>query len=109
MVLRDLEPSLIERGLGSIQRSMGKLLEKGKLDQQAHHAALARIATTTRLADLQDCDRVIEAIVEHEPSKLELFRELDPLCSPVPSWPPTPPRFPLPACADRSVLSGCTS
>lgn len=82
VVLRDLEPSLIERGLGSIQRSMGKLLEKGKLDQQAHHAALARIATTTRLADLQDCDLVIEAIVEHEPSKLELFRELDAVVQP---------------------------
>lgn len=82
VVLRDLEPSFIERGLGSIQRSMGKLLEKGKLDQQAYHAALARIATTTRLADLQDCDLVIEAIVEHEPSKLELFRELDAVVQP---------------------------
>lgn len=82
VVLRDLEPSFIERGLGSIKRSMGKLLEKGKLDQQAHDAALARIATTTRLADLQDCHLVIEAIVEHEPSKLELFRELDAVVQP---------------------------
>lgn len=82
VVLRDLEPSLIERGLGSIQRSMGKLLEKGKLDQQTHDAALARIITTTRLVDLQDCDLVIEAIVEHEPSKLELFRELDAVVQP---------------------------
>jgi 3-hydroxybutyryl-CoA dehydrogenase len=77
VVLRDLETSFIERGLNTIQRSLGKLLEKGRLDQSAHDAALARIVTTTHLADLKDCDLVIEAIVEHEPSKLELFHELD--------------------------------
>jgi 3-hydroxybutyryl-CoA dehydrogenase len=82
VVLRDLEVSFIERGLSSIRRSIGKLLEKGRLDQSAHDAALARIATTTHLADLKDCDLVIEAIVEHEPSKLELFRELDQLVKP---------------------------
>jgi len=82
VVLRDLETSFIERGLSSIKRSIGKLLEKGRLDQSAHDAALARIVTTTHLADLKDCDLVIEAIVEHEPSKLELFRELDHLVKP---------------------------
>ncbi len=82
VVLRDLETSFIERGLSGIRRSIGKLLEKGRLDQSAHDAALARITTTTHLADLKDCDLVIEAIVEHEPSKLELFRELDQLVKP---------------------------
>ncbi len=82
VVLRDLEQTFLERGLGSIRRSIGKLLEKGKLDQQAHDAALARITTTTQLSDLADCDLVIEAIVEHEPAKLELFRELDALVQP---------------------------
>ncbi|AWR87665.1 3-hydroxybutyryl-CoA dehydrogenase [Meiothermus taiwanensis] len=82
VVLRDLEQTFLERGLGSIRRSIGKLLEKGKLDQQAHDGALARITTTTQLSDLADCDLVIEAIVEHEPAKLELFRELDALVQP---------------------------
>jgi len=82
VVLRDLEVSFIERGLSNIKRSIGKLLEKGRLDQNAHDAALARIVTTTHLADLKDCDLVIEAVVEHEPSKLELFRELDHLVKP---------------------------
>jgi 3-hydroxybutyryl-CoA dehydrogenase len=82
VVLRDLEQSFLERGLSGIRRSIGKLLEKGRLDQHAHDAALNRIETTTHLADLKDCDLVIEAIVEHEPTKLELLRELDPLVKP---------------------------
>jgi len=82
VVLRDLETSFIERGLSNIKRSLGKLLEKGKLDQNTHDAVLARIVTTTHLSDLKECDLVIEAIVEHEPSKLELFRELDQLVKP---------------------------
>ncbi|GEM82866.1 3-hydroxyacyl-CoA dehydrogenase family protein [Meiothermus hypogaeus] len=77
VVLRDLETSFLERGLSSIKRSIGKLLEKGKLDQSAHDAALERIKTTTQLADLKDCDLIVEAIVEDEPTKLELFRDLD--------------------------------
>jgi 3-hydroxybutyryl-CoA dehydrogenase len=82
VVLRDLEQSFLERGLSNIKRSIGKLLEKGRLDQNTHDAVLARITTTTHLADLKDCDLLIEAIVEHEPSKLELFRELDQLVKP---------------------------
>ncbi len=77
VVLRDLEAAYLERGLESIRRSLGKLLEKGQLDQSAHDAALARIQTTLRLADLAECDLVVEAIVENEGAKLELFRELD--------------------------------
>jgi len=82
VVLRDLEESFVERGLSSIRRSIGKLLEKGKLDQSAHDASLSRIHTTLDLGDLADCDLVVEAIVEHEPTKLELFRELDGLLGP---------------------------
>ncbi len=77
VVLRDLEAAYLERGLATIRRSLDKLLEKGQLDQSAHEAALARIQTTLRLADLAECDLVVEAIVENEGAKLELFRELD--------------------------------
>lgn len=82
VMLRDLEGSYLERGLSGIRRSLGKLLEKGKLDQQSHDAALSRIHTTLELRDLVGCDLVVEAIVEHEPTKLELFRELDGLLGP---------------------------
>ncbi|MDW8481198.1 MAG: 3-hydroxybutyryl-CoA dehydrogenase [Meiothermus sp.] len=82
VVLRDLEEGYLERALENIRRSLGKLLEKGRIDPGAHEVALGRIQTTLRLADLKDCDLVVEAIVEHEPAKLELFRELDGLVKP---------------------------
>jgi 3-hydroxybutyryl-CoA dehydrogenase len=82
VVLRDLEESFLKRGMSGIQRSLGKLLEKGRLDQSAHDASLARIQTTVSLADLSGCDLVVEAIVEDEPTKLELFRELDKIVQP---------------------------
>ena len=82
VVLRDLEESFLERGMHSIRRSLGKLLEKSKLDQSAHDAALAGIQTTLNLADLGDCDLVVEAIVEDETTKLELFRDLDRIVQP---------------------------
>jgi len=77
VVLRDLEESFLERGMNGIRRSIGRLLEKGKLDQSAHDASLARIRTSVSLVDLSDCDLVVEAIVEDEPTKGDLFRELD--------------------------------
>lgn len=82
VVLRDLEEGYLKRALENIRRSLGKLLEKGRIDPGAHEVALGRIQTTLRLADLKDCDLVVEAIVEHEPTKLELFRELDGLVKP---------------------------
>jgi len=82
VVLRDLEQSFLERGMNGIRRSLGKFLEKGKLDQATHDASLGRIRTTLDLADLHGCDLVVEAIVEDEPAKADLFRGLDPMVKP---------------------------
>jgi 3-hydroxybutyryl-CoA dehydrogenase len=82
VVLRDVEQRLLERGLAGIQRSLGKLLEKGRLTQEQHDAALANLKTTLTLDALEDCDLIVEAIVENEATKAELFRELDTLVQP---------------------------
>lgn len=82
VVLRDVEQRFLERGLAGIQRSLGKLLEKGRLTQKQHDAALANLKTTLALDALEDCDLVVEAIVENEATKAELFRELDTLVQP---------------------------
>jgi 3-hydroxybutyryl-CoA dehydrogenase len=57
-------------------------VEKGQLDQAARDEAVARLTTTPELADLADCDVVIEAIVEELEPKRELFAELDRICRP---------------------------
>lgn len=82
VVLRDVEQRFLERGLAGIQRSLGKLLEKGRLTQKQHDAALANLKTTLTLDALEDCDLIVEAIVENEATKAELFRELDTLVQP---------------------------
>lgn len=76
VILRDVEATYTQRGLAGIEKSLGKLVEKNKLEPEVMQTALANIQTTTALADMADCDLIIEAIVEHKPTKLELFRQL---------------------------------
>ena len=81
-VARDVDAPLLERGRSGIQKSMGKLVEKGKLLAANRDAASARLSFTTEMADLKDCDIVIEAVTEDLALKNQLWRELDRLCPP---------------------------
>ena len=67
--LRDVGEAQLERGMGSIRKSLGKLVEKGKIGQEESDAALGRITTTTELSDLAGCDLVVEAIFENYDAK----------------------------------------
>lgn len=80
VVLRDVTPEALERGLGAIRSSYAKFVEKGRLSQDDMDAALARIATTTELDVVADVDLVVEAVFEKLEVKAEVFRELDRLC-----------------------------
>jgi 3-hydroxybutyryl-CoA dehydrogenase len=69
-----------ELGAGArdrIAHYLGRGVEKGRLTADERDAALARLTTTTELADLAGCDVVVEAIVEDLDAKRELFRALD--------------------------------
>src|SRR4051812_2003181 len=81
-VARDVAGPLLERGRAGIQKSMRKLVEKGKLLAADRDAASARLSFSTDMADLKDCDIVIEAVTEDLALKNELWRELDRLCPP---------------------------
>jgi 3-hydroxybutyryl-CoA dehydrogenase len=82
VVLRDVEERFLERGLGGIQKSLDKLVEKQKLEPNAAQAALARIKTSTELSSFADCDLVVEAILENKAIKLELFSQLGRIVQP---------------------------
>ncbi len=64
----------------------------GKLEQGDRDAAGERLAFTASLEDLEGADAAIEAIVEDELAKRELFVRLDEILPDARSWPPTPPR-----------------
>jgi 3-hydroxybutyryl-CoA dehydrogenase len=79
---REVSEELCERARGTIEHYVGRAVEKGKATAEERDAALGRLTYTTDLADLADCDLVIEAIVEELEPKQEVFAELDRLVAP---------------------------
>jgi 3-hydroxybutyryl-CoA dehydrogenase len=61
----------------AIERSLARAVRAGKLPEPEQQAALERLAVTPHLSDLEGADAVIEAIIESEPAKRALFKELD--------------------------------
>jgi 3-hydroxybutyryl-CoA dehydrogenase len=82
VILRDVENRFLERGMAGIIKSLNKLVEKEKLCQADRDAAYSRIKTCTALEELSDCDLIVEAIVEDEAIKLELFKQLGQILKP---------------------------
>ena len=65
-----------------VEGSLAKAVEKGKLTEDARTETLGRIRGTTALADLADCDLVIEAVAEELAVKKAIFSELDQVLKP---------------------------
>ncbi len=74
---REVSAELGERGRATIDRYLSRGVEKGRLSQQERDEAVARLALTTELEDLSDCDLVIEAVLEELELKRDVFAELD--------------------------------
>jgi 3-hydroxybutyryl-CoA dehydrogenase len=80
VVLRDVTPEALERGLATIRGSYAKFVEKGRMAADDAEAALARITTTTELDAVATADIVVEAVFEKLEVKSEVFRALDAIC-----------------------------
>jgi 3-hydroxybutyryl-CoA dehydrogenase len=68
-----------ERSRASIEKSLDRGVRAGKLEDSDRGAAMERLAFTTTLEDLEGADAAIEAIVEDEAAKRDMFRRLDEL------------------------------
>jgi 3-hydroxybutyryl-CoA dehydrogenase len=79
---REVSQELAERGRERIAHYLGRGVEKGRLTPEQQDAALARLTTTSELAELAGCDLVVEAVVEELDAKRELFRELEDVVGP---------------------------
>ena len=77
VVVREVEQKYLDKGLGGIQKSLSKFVEKGKLQQSDMDACMGRLKGSTDLNDLADCDIIIEAIIENAQLKKETYAELD--------------------------------
>nr|WP_321401424.1 3-hydroxybutyryl-CoA dehydrogenase [uncultured Desulfobacter sp.] len=80
VIMSDIKEEFCQRGLATISGSMDRLLKKEKITQAEKDATLARITTTTDLKDMAKADFVVEAAVEREDLKFQIFRELDAAC-----------------------------
>jgi 3-hydroxybutyryl-CoA dehydrogenase len=81
VLMRDIEPAFLDRGMATIAKSLERLNARGKLPAEARDATLARIRPTTEMKDLASCDLVVEAVLENYDLKAEIIRELDAICS----------------------------
>ena len=81
VVLRSRSESGAQSMVASLEKSLAKQVEKGKLDAAESAAILGRVRAVTDLAELASCDLVLESIVEDLAAKRELFAELDSICS----------------------------
>ena len=57
----DIQQEYVDKGLATIERSLGKLVSKERMSQEDADATLARISLSTDRADCADCDLVVEA------------------------------------------------
>ncbi len=82
VVVREVTAELAEAGRARIAGSLERAVSRGKLAAGDRDTALARIRTTTSLAELADRDLVVEAVVEDEATKTALYRELSGIVRP---------------------------
>jgi 3-hydroxybutyryl-CoA dehydrogenase len=81
VTLVDVSQAALDRGLGRIEKSLGRLVRAGKLSEDEAAATRGRIAVSTDLdAAGAQADHVVESIVEDIDAKRDLFRRLDEVC-----------------------------
>jgi 3-hydroxybutyryl-CoA dehydrogenase len=81
-IVREVSDELINKGFAGIEKSLAKFAEKGTISGAQQQEIRGRLRGTTSFADLNDCDIVIEAIIENLDEKRKTYAELDRICKP---------------------------
>jgi 3-hydroxybutyryl-CoA dehydrogenase len=77
VLVREVDEAAAEAGRGRLVKSLDRGVSAGKMSEDERDTAIARLGFTTELAELADRHLVIEAVVEDEAMKVDIFRELD--------------------------------
>ena len=80
VVMSDIKEEFLEKGFSTIEKNLGRMVAKEKITQEDQKATLDRIEGTTSIDDMVKADFVVEAAVENEELKLQIFRDLDNCC-----------------------------
>jgi 3-hydroxybutyryl-CoA dehydrogenase len=81
LLLHDVEEGFLDKSLSRLDKSLSKLIEKGKIEGDKE-AILNRIQTTTDLADFKEVDFAVEAVFEDFEVKSGVLKKLDEVLSP---------------------------
>lgn len=79
-IVREVDQAALDRGIQGIQKNLDRAVTKEKMTAEDAEAAMGRLTATLDLGDLEDCDIVIEAIIENLEAKHELFDSLGEIC-----------------------------
>ena len=78
--MHDVKQEFVDNGMKRIEKFLTKSVDKGKITQEDKQQTLSKISTTIKLADLNKCDLIIEAIFEEIQAKKNVFQHLDKIC-----------------------------
>ncbi|HVT19776.1 MAG TPA: 3-hydroxybutyryl-CoA dehydrogenase [Mycobacteriales bacterium] len=82
VVAVEIDDALLAAGRKRLEGSLGKAVDRGKLDAAQRDAILARVEFTTDRTKLAAADLVTEAVPERLEVKTSLFADLDSICPP---------------------------
>jgi 3-hydroxybutyryl-CoA dehydrogenase len=82
VVVRSRSQAAADAVIATIDKGLVRGIERGRVTEDERAAIVGRIATTDHLADVADCDLVIESVVEDLAVKKALFVELDAVAKP---------------------------
>jgi len=82
VVLYDIAAAQLDKAVATIQQNLDRQAKKGAVSAELIAATMGRITATQDMADLAAVDFAVEAVTEHEPLKLEIFRKLDSIVKP---------------------------
>ena len=80
VVMSDIADSFVQKGLSTISKNLDRMVEKGKIPSQKKDEIMGRIKGTIQVKDMAEADFVVEAAIENESLKLNIFKELDQVC-----------------------------
>jgi len=82
VILNDIEDSFLDSGMRRIQKSLSSLLKKDRITEDQKNKTLDQIETTLKIKAFEQVDFVVEAVIEKESLKLDIFKQLDETCKP---------------------------
>ena len=81
VIMNDIKAEFVEKGMESIAKILSRNVEKGKLSEEEKSAVLGKIKNSVSLKDMDDADYVVEAAIEKEEIKFQIFKDLDEICA----------------------------